>query len=197
MNYSPPGSSVHGIFQAIILEWVAIPFSRESSWHIVSWLVGEFFTIWATRDALSTPRTLNNRHAGITDEAKKDAVSEVKVTQSCPIPCDSMDCTVQGILQTRILKWVAFPSSEDLPNPGIEPRSPALQMDSLPAEPPGKPKNTGVGSLSLLQRIFPTQELNRVSCVAGRFFYQLSHQGSPKKTAQVMLSRGPGQLPKY
>ena len=54
-----------------------------------------------------------------------------------------------------------FPSPGDLPNPGIEPRSPALQQDSLPAEPPGKPKNTGVGSLSLLQQIFLTQELNR------------------------------------
>ena len=48
-----------------------------------------------------------------------------------------------------------------LPNPEIEPRSPALQEDSLPSEPPGKPKNTGLGSLSLLQRIFTTQELNQ------------------------------------
>ena len=47
-----------------------------------------------------------------------------------------------------------------LPNPGIKCRTPALQRDSLPAEPPGKPKNTGVGSLSLLQGKFPTQELN-------------------------------------
>ena len=47
-----------------------------------------------------------------------------------------------------------------LPNPGIEPRSPALWADSLPSEPQGKPKNTGVGSLSLLQRIFPAQESN-------------------------------------
>ena len=53
-----------------------------------------------------------------------------------------------------------LPSSGDLPNPGIEPGSPALQGDSLPAEPPGKPKNTGMGSLSLLQQIFPTQESN-------------------------------------
>ena len=52
----------------------------------------------------------------------------------------------------------------------IEPRAPALQEDSLPAEPPGNSKNIGVGSLSLLQRIFPTQELNQVSCIAGRFF---------------------------
>ena len=51
-----------------------------------------------------------------------------------------------------------FLSPGDLPNPGIEPRSPTLQADSLPAEPPGKPKIIGVGSLSLLQRIFLTQE---------------------------------------
>ena len=49
-----------------------------------------------------------------------------------------MDDIVHGILQARILEWVAFPSLGDLPNPGIEPRSPALQADSLPAEPPGK-----------------------------------------------------------
>ena len=49
-----------------------------------------------------------------------------------------------------------FPSPGDLPDPGIKPGSPALQADSSPAEPQGKPKNTGVGSLSLLQRIFPT-----------------------------------------
>ena len=54
-----------------------------------------------------------------------------------------------------------MPSSGDLPDPGIEPSSPALQADSLPSEPPGKPKNTEVGSLSLLQGIFLTQELSR------------------------------------
>ena len=45
-----------------------------------------------------------------------------------------------GILQASILEWVAIPSSRDLPNPGIEPRSSALQVDSLPFEPPGKPE---------------------------------------------------------
>ena len=50
-----------------------------------------------------------------------------------------MDYTVHGILQARILEWVAFPFLGDLPNPEIEPRAPALQADSLPAEPPGKP----------------------------------------------------------
>ena len=44
-----------------------------------------------------------------------------------------------GILQARILEWVAMPSSRDLPNPGIKPRPPALQADSLLSEPPWKP----------------------------------------------------------
>ena len=57
-----------------------------------------------------------------------------------------MDYTVHGILQAR----------RDLPNPGIKSRSPILQADSLPAEPQGKPKDVGVGSLSLLQGIFLT-----------------------------------------
>ena len=52
-------------------------------------------------------------------------------------------------------------SPGDLPNPGIKPRSPTLQADSLPAKPQGKPKNTGVGSLSFLQWIFLTQESHR------------------------------------
>ena len=47
--------------------------------------------------------------------------------------------TVHGIVQARILEWVPFPFPGDLPNPGIETRSPALQVDSLPAEPTGKP----------------------------------------------------------
>ena len=92
----------------------------------------------------------------------------VKVTQSYLTLCDHMDYTVHGILQARILKWVPFPG--DLPNPGMEPRSPALQADSLPAEPPGRLKNTGVGSLSLLQQIFRTRNRTGVSCIAGRFF---------------------------
>ena len=53
--YSLPGSSVHGILQARILEWVAIPFSRGSSWPRdptrLSHIAGRFFTIWATRKA--------------------------------------------------------------------------------------------------------------------------------------------------
>ena len=70
-----------------------------------------------------------------------------------------------------------FPSSGDLPNPGIEPRSPALQAGSLPAEPAGRLRNTGVIGLPLLQRIFPTEELNRGLLLCKQILYQLSYQG--------------------
>ena len=56
VDWSPPGSSVHGILQAGILEWVAIPFSRGSSrprdWTRISYIAGRFLTIWATREEL-------------------------------------------------------------------------------------------------------------------------------------------------
>ena len=70
------------------------------------------------------------------------------------------------------------PPPGDLPNPRIEPRPPALRADSLPAEPPEKFKNTGMGSLSLLQGIFPTQESNWGLLHCKWILYQLSNQGS-------------------
>ena len=63
----------------------------------------------------------------------------LKVAQSCPALCNPMDYTVHGILQVRILEWVAVPSSGELPNPGIKPGYPVSQVGSLPTEIPGKP----------------------------------------------------------
>ena len=101
--------------------------------------------------------------------------SEVKVTQSCPTLYDPMDYTVHGILQARILEWVAFPFSRDLPNPGIEPRSPTLQGDSLPAEPQGSPSGPGRRPLSCnrtrIQLPFHTATLDLLSyCVTFHSF---------------------------
>ena len=89
-----------------------------------------------------------------------------------------MDYTVHRILQVIITEWVVLPFCRDLPNPGVESRSPELQANSLPAEPQGKPKNTGVGSLSLLQQIFPIQELNWGLLHCRQILYQLGYQGS-------------------
>ena len=66
------------------------------------------------------------------------------VAQLCPTLCNPLDCSpldssVHGIFQARILEWVAISSSRNRPDLGIQPMSPALQADSLPAEPLGKP----------------------------------------------------------
>ena len=72
-----------------------------------------------------------------------ESESESEVAQSCPTLCDLMDCSLQAPLSmgfSRQEYWsgLPFPSPGDLPDPGIEPRSPALQADALPPEPPGK-----------------------------------------------------------
>ena len=96
-----------------------------------------------------------------------------------------MDYTVHGIPQARILRWVAFPFSRGSSQFRDRTQVSALQAGSLPAEPQGKPKNTGVGSLSLLQRIFPTQESNWGLLCCRWILYQLSHQGSPRILERV------------
>ena len=105
------------------------------------------------------------------------------VTKSCPTIAIPWTVVCQAPLSVEFSRpeywsgW-AFPSPGDLSNPGIEPRSPTLQVDSLPAEPQGKPKNNGMSSLSLLQGIFLTQESNQ-GLLHGRWIlYQLSYQGS-------------------
>ena len=96
--------------------------------------------------------------------------------QSGPTLCDPMDCSPPGSSVRgdspgkNTGSQLLCPPPRDFPNAGIKPQSLALQVDSLPAESPGKSQNTGVGSLSLLQRNFLTQELNRFSSIAGRFF---------------------------
>ena len=66
-------------------------------------------------------------------------IVKVKVAQSCPTLCHPVDYTVHGILQARTLEWGAFPFSRGSSQPRAEPKSPALQADSLPAEPSGRP----------------------------------------------------------
>ena len=86
---------------------------------------------------------------------------------------------VHEILQARILEWVATPFSRESSQPRDRTWVSRLQVDSLPSEPPGKPKSTGVGSLSLLQQIFPTQESNWGLLHYRRILCQLSYQRSP------------------
>ena len=101
---SPPGFSVYGIFQARILEWVAISSFRGSSNPGIE------------PASLATPAL-----AGVlfTTAPPGKPVVQVKATvaQSCPALCDPMDCTVHGLLQARILEWVAGPFSRGSSQP--------------------------------------------------------------------------------
>ena len=108
-----------------------------------------------------------------------------KSLQSCLTLCDSIDYSPPGSSvhgdspgkNTSVGCHALLQGN--LPNPGIEPTSPALQEDSLLSEPPGKPKNTGVGSLSLLQGIFLIQRWNPSPLHCKQILYCLSHQGIP------------------
>ena len=97
--------------------------------------------------------------------------------------------TIQSMELSRTQYWSGYPlpSPGDLPNLGTEPRSLALQADSLPAEPLGSPRmgilewiaTTKMSSLSLLQQIFLTQESNWGLLHRRQILYQLSYQGNP------------------
>ena len=110
------------------------------------------------------------------------------VARSCPILCDLMDCSPPGSSVhgdspgKNIGHRLPCPPPGNLPNPGIEPRSPTFWVNSSPSEPPGKPMITAVGSLSLLQGIFATLKLNQGLLHCRWFLYQLSNQGSPQNT---------------
>ena len=84
-----------------------------------------------------------------------------------------------GFSRQEYFSGLPCPPPGNLPKPGSEIRSPALQVDPLPAEPQGKPKYTGVGSLSLLQGIFPTQKSNQGLLHCRWILYQLGYDGSP------------------
>ena len=85
----------------------------------------------------------------------------------------------------------------NLPNQGSNPRSPPLQVDSSPSEPPGKPVSIGVGSLSFLQRPFSTLELNQGLLHCRRILYQPSYQRSPAELVSVSKDDRKADLIKY
>ena len=103
---------------------------------------------------------------------------KVKVAQLCPTLCNPNGLQSMEFSRPEYWSGQPFPSPGDLLNLGIKPRSPTLQVDSLPAKLTLKPNNTGVGSLSLLRQIFLTQETNRGVPHCTWILYQLSYQDS-------------------
>ena len=84
-----------------------------------------------------------------------------------------------GILQARILEWVAMPSSRGSSQPRDRTQVSCTAGGFFTTEPPQKPRNTGVGSLSLLHGIIPTKESNQGLLHHRWILYQLSYKGSP------------------
>ena len=113
--------------------------------------------------------------------------------QSCPTLCNPMDCSLPGssVHVDSPGKNTGVGCQDppgDIPNPGTKPRSPILQVDPILSELPGKPKNTGVGSLSLIQGIFLTQESNWCLLHCRWILYQLSYQRSPYSNVKISKS---------
>ena len=106
MDCSLPGSSVHGIFQARILEWVAISFSRRSlpsrDWTQVSCIVGRHFTICAFRE--------------VSHHSLRQCIKSC-LTLATPWTVAFQGSSVCGILQARILEWVAISFSRGSSQP--------------------------------------------------------------------------------
>ena len=127
MDYSLPGSSVPGIFQARILEWVASPFSRGSSWprdqtHVSC--IGRWFF---TAEPPGKPHSVI-----VVQLLSYVRLFETPWTEGCQAPL-SMEFSRQ-----EYWSGLPVPSPGDLPDPEIEPGVPALQADSLLFEPAGK-----------------------------------------------------------
>ena len=109
------------------------------------------------------------------------------------VPLFATPWTIQSMNSSRPEYWSKepFPSPGDHPNPGIESRSPTLQADSLPAESLGKPKNSGVGSLSLSRGSSQPRNWTGVFCIAGGFFINWTireaqrHSNQGQKISQV------------
>ena len=120
MDCSPPGSSLHGIFQERVLEWIAISFSRGSSWPrdrtLVSCIAGWCFTGWATRESPKEQWKWKWKWSRFWLFATPWAVAY----QAPPSVEFSRQKYWSGLL---------FPSPGDLPYPGIKPRSSALQAE--------------------------------------------------------------------
>ena len=148
MDCSPPGSSVHRILQARIVEWVATSSFRGSSWPRywtqVSCIADRFFTVWTTREAHKMVYFAYNLHIS------SHILCHLYIT--CLSESGSRSVMFSSLWPHGLYSPWNFPG-----------------------------QNTGVGSLSLLQGIFPTQRSNPSLLHCRQILYQLSHKGSPKK----------------
>ena len=128
--YSPPGSSVHGILQARILEWIAIPFSRGSSqtrdWILVSCIAGRFFTISATGKSSLCSNSSNSKllfpFSGVSFTGSKSGKEYVKAVYCHPAYLTYMQSTSYKMLgwmthklESRLSGEISTTSDKQIP----------------------------------------------------------------------------------
>ena len=147
-GHSLPGSSVHGILQARILEWVAVPSSRRSSQPRDRTHVSCVFCI--------------GRRVLYHWKVKVKSLSCVRLFAT-PWTVAYQAPPSMGFSRQECWSGLPLPSPGDLPNPGIKPGSPSLQEDALPSEPPGKPSTDKSKVLGALIK-YPIIELSH--CLA-------------------------------
>ena len=169
MDCSPPGSSVHTSFQTRILEWVAICYSGGSSQPRNQTHVFCVSCIGRQIPYYCATWYISNESSGIL------AIFKVMI-QKFGGEMGEKGCRME-FYRPEYWSGQPFPSPEDFPNPGIEPRSPALQADSLPA---GHKESPGIlewVAYPFSSRSSRPRNQTRVSC--RQILYQLSYLGSP------------------
>ena len=112
----------------------------------------------------------------------------MKLSQSCPTLCDPMGCSPSGssvheILRQQYWSGLSFPSPGDLPNPRVKPRSPALNADSLPSEPPEKPYNIVCLTIVLMPHFGPPKNL--YICITGTLYFMPSEISQIQKETNI------------
>ena len=202
MSCSLSGSSVLGIFQARLLEWVAMSSSRGSSQprdetcvlcflHCVScigrWILyhhchlGNPIICTVFLNKINFQKIAQMAILRGSTTTTNDTESESLSVVSDSLQSHRLYSPWNSSGQNTVVGSLSFSRGSSQPR-SPKHTSPALQVDSLPSEPLGKPKNTGMVSLSLLQWIFLTQESNWGLLHCRWILYQLSYQGSPTKT---------------
>ena len=126
---------------------------------------------------------VNNKDYGLLETWEVLNHSVMSKTLCNPMNFSLLGSSVHGILQARIQEWIAMLSTRESSQPiswtQVSCIAGVFQAYSLLTEPSGKPKNIGMGSLSFLQVIFLTQELNQGLLHCRQILYQLRYQGSP------------------
>ena len=200
MDYSPPGSSVQGILQARVLEWVANSFSRGSSQlrdrTYISCIAGRFVTVWATRktpqfsDILKIQLLMGRKlwHTDTPPPTRRLFASpRSSVHPPAPPPAEwvarrqpfagervsgaHLNTLNLGKANSEFLKEMKWTGSCSVMSDSLR-----LHGQRSPWNSPSR--NTGVGSFSLLQGIFPTQELNQGLLHCRLILYQLSYSST-------------------